>query len=125
TSAPPPRTAPLPRREPEPTPNRGWRRAIKPLIVVGVLLVLFGVAGFVAMRGVFFVGLDANRAVTIYRGLPYEGPAGVKLYTRDYTSGVRIDQVPVERQKTFTNHKLRSLDDATDLVRQLETGTIK
>ena len=124
---PPPRTAPPPasKRAPAKARSRGWRRAIKPLIVIVILLVLFGSALFVAMRGVFFVGLDANRTVTIYRGLPYIGPFGVKLYTRDYTSGVRIDQVPADRQKTFTNHKLRSLDDATDLVKQLETGSIK
>ncbi len=42
----------------EPTATTGWRRILKPLLVVGILLVLFGVAGFVAMRGVFFVGLD-------------------------------------------------------------------
>jgi protein phosphatase len=98
---------------------------VKPLIVIVILLGLFGTAGFVAMRGVFFVGLDPNRTVTIYRGLPYDGPAGIKLYTRNYTSGVRIDQVPEERRDTFTDHKLRSLDDATDLVQQLERGTVK
>ncbi len=129
TAAPPRRTVapPPPRRTTpaEPPPATGWRRVVKPLIVIAVLLVLFGVAGFVAMRGVFFVGLDKNRTVTIYRGLPYTGPGGIKLYTRNYTSGVRIDQVPAARRKTFTNHKLRSLDDATDLVKQLETGKVQ
>ncbi len=124
-SKPPPRTMPPPRRAPAPTAARGWRRSVKPLIVIAIVLALFGTALFVAMRGVFFVGLDASRTVTIYRGLPYEGPFGIKLYTRDYTSGVRIDQVPAERQERFTDHKLRSLDDATDLVKQLETGTIE
>jgi protein phosphatase len=122
---PPPRTAPLPKRDEAPAPARGWRRVVKPLIVIAILLALFGTAGFVAMRGVFFVGLDGSRSVTIYRGLPYEGPGGIKLYTRNYTSGVRIDQVPETRRKTFTDHKLRSLDDATDLVQQLERGTVK
>jgi protein phosphatase len=125
-STPPPRTMPPPSRGPaQQAETRRRRRFARPLIVVAILLALFGTAGFVAMRGVFFVGLDGNRTVTIYRGLPYVGPFGIKLYTRDYTSGVRIDQVPVDRQKTFTNHKLRSLDDATDLVKQLETGTIE
>ncbi|MEA2178476.1 MAG: family protein phosphatase [Solirubrobacteraceae bacterium] len=125
-SAPPPRTAPLPKRDtPAPAPKSRARRLVKPLIVIVILLGLFGTAGFVAMRGVFFVGLDSSRTVTIYRGLPYDGPAGIKLYTRNYTSGVRIDQVPEERRDTFTAHKLRSLDDATDLVQQLERGTVK
>jgi protein phosphatase len=123
-STPPPRTMPPPSRATAP-PAAKRRRFVKPLIVVLVLLALFGTAGFVAMRGVFFVGLDANRTVTIYRGLPYVAPFGIKLYTRNYTSGVRIDQVPADRQGTFTNHKLRSLDDATDLVKQLETGSIE
>jgi protein phosphatase len=124
SAPPPPRTAPPPKRAaPPPSGRRG--RLVKPLIVVAVLLALFGTAAFVAMRGVFFVGLDASRTVTIYRGLPYIAPFGIKLFTRNYTSGVRIDQVPVDRQRTFTNHKLRSLDDATDLVKQLETGTIR
>jgi PPM family protein phosphatase len=127
-SAPPPRrTAPLPpsadRQEPA-RPRGRLRRAIKPLIVIVVLLALVVTAAFVAIRGVFFVGLDANRSVTIYRGIPYEGPFGVDLYSRHYTSGVRIDQVPEARRATFTDHKWRSLDDVEDLVRQLETGAL-
>jgi protein phosphatase len=113
------------RRPPAPPPRRGLlRRAVKPLLVLLILLVLVGFSAWVAVRAVFFVGLDANRAVTIYRGLPYELPGGIKLYTRDYTSGVTIDQVAPGRRSTFTNHKLRSNSDAQDLVRQLETGTI-
>jgi len=106
-------------------PPRGWRRFRTTAIVVVVLLVFFGVAAFVAVRAVFFVGLDDQRAVTIYRGLPYELPAGIKLYTRNYTSGVTLEQVPAVRRKTFTAHKLRSLSDAEDLVRQLETGSLR
>ena len=128
--APPPaRTAPPPvsRRSGPATepPPRGWRRFRTTAIVVVVLLVFFGVAAFVAVRAVFFVGLDDQRAVTIYRGLPYELPAGIKLYTRNYTSGVTLEQVPAVRRKTFTAHKLRSLSDAEDLVRQLETGSLR
>ncbi|MEA2295246.1 MAG: family protein phosphatase, partial [Solirubrobacteraceae bacterium] len=103
-SAPPPRTAPLPPsrdrdrgRETPPAKRGRLRRFTAPLVVVGILLVLLLVSAWIAIRGVFFVGLDANRTVTIYRGLPYELPAGIKLYTRDYGSGVTIDQVPANR----------------------------
>jgi PPM family protein phosphatase len=132
-SAPPPRrTAPLPpsrdepRHPPQPPAKRRGRlrRLLTPLIVVGVILLLILIPAWIAMRGVFFVGLDANRTVTIYRGLPYELPLGIDLYTRDYSSGVTIDQVPANRRATFTNHKLRSNSDAQDLVRQLEVGKI-
>jgi protein phosphatase len=100
--------------------NRLPRVAI--FVVVAALILL--VAAFVAIRAVFFVGLDDNRSVTVFRGVPYELPLGIDLYTRHYTSGVTIDQVPSARRRTFTDHKLRSLDDASDLVRQLETGRL-
>jgi PPM family protein phosphatase len=133
-SAAPPRTAPPPADRPPPAPRgssgpdarrkRGLRRFAAPLIVIGVLLALILVSAWVAIRAVFFVGLDDHRAVTIYRGLPYELPLGIDLYTVDYRSGVTIDQVPPGRRATFTNHKLRSNADAQDLVRQLEVGKI-
>ncbi|HVL94546.1 MAG TPA: Stp1/IreP family PP2C-type Ser/Thr phosphatase [Solirubrobacteraceae bacterium] len=119
-SAPPPRRA-----TPAPSAKRPRRRRrIGPLLVVLALAAIIGVSAFVAMRGVFFVGLDSQRSVTIFRGLPYELPLGIDLYSRHYTSGVTIDQVPPNRRATFTDHKLRSLDDASDLVRQLETGRL-
>jgi protein phosphatase len=133
TKAPPRRTAPLPpsregeRRPPAPPPAKSrslLRRMGKPLLVIAILLAIILVSAWIAIRGVFFIGLDANRAVTIYRGLPYELPLGIDLYTRDYTSGVTIDQVPANRRAVFTNHKLRSNSDAQDLVRQLEVGKI-
>ena len=90
-----------------------------------MLLGFVALGAWVAIRGVFFVGVDDQRVVTIYRGMPYELPFGIELYTRDYTSGVTIDQVPPARRGTFTNHKLRSNTDAQDLVRALETGNVK
>ncbi|MEJ7891667.1 MAG: Stp1/IreP family PP2C-type Ser/Thr phosphatase [Solirubrobacteraceae bacterium] len=132
TSAPPPRrTAPLPDSAPRTPAASGrkppgrLRRSIKPLIVIGVLLAFVSVAAFIAIRGVFFIGLDENRSVTIYRGIPYEAPFGVDLYTRHYTSGVRIDQVAEARRPTFTERKWRSLDDVEDLVTQLEKGSVR
>ena len=62
---------------------------------------------------------------TIYRGVPYELPFGLKLYERDYTSGVRLEQVPGARRTTFTDHKLRSRDDAKNLVIELERGRLE
>jgi protein phosphatase len=130
SEAPPRRTAPLPPSAAKPPPKapgrRGrLRRFAAPLAVIAILLAVIAVAGFVAIRAVFFIGLDDNRTVTLYRGLPYELPLGIELYKRDYTSGVTIDQVPEARRETFTDHKLRSLSDASDLLRQLETGRIR
>jgi PPM family protein phosphatase len=123
---PPPSTPPPAAMRYEPSrPGRRRRRIPSGLIVGLVLLLIVAVAAFVAIRAVFFLGVDDARAVTVYRGLPYELPLGIDLYSRHYTSGVTIDQVPASRRETFTDHKLRSLDDATDLVEQLETGRLR
>jgi protein phosphatase len=119
---PPERTAPLPdgRR------RRRRRRFVAPLIAVLIVLVIIGSGFWAASRAVYFVGVDhTSGIVTIYRGLPYELPFGLDLYSRDYTSGVRIEQVPAARRQTFTEHKLRSRDDAKNLVIELERGRLE
>lgn len=121
------RSAPPPSQgQQAPTGEKRRRRRVP----VGAFLVLFFAvvlvtSAFVAVRAVFFIGLDDRRAVTVYRGLPYELPLGIDLYSRHYISGVTIDQVPAARRPAFTDHKLRSLEDATDLVAQLETGRLR
>jgi protein phosphatase len=92
--------------------------------VVAVLAVLV-VAGYLATRAVFFVGTDSSGVVTIYQGLPYELPFGIKLYERYYASGVVAAQVPSSRRRSLLDNELRSRSDATDLVRQLETGQLR
>jgi serine/threonine protein phosphatase PrpC len=104
------------------------RRRIPPVLIVTVTLLTLMLAGFwLATRVVFFLGTDPahGNAVAIYQGLPYELPLGVRLYTLHVTSGVTIDQVPGARRATFTNHKLRSLDDAENLVNALEDGKLE
>jgi protein phosphatase len=113
----PPGTAAAPYRR-----RRRWPFGI--LAVVAVIAVL-GVAGYLASQAVFFVGTDSTGVVTIYQGLPYELPLGIKLYQRYYSSGVVAAQVPNSRRRTLLDNQLRSRSDATDLVRQLETGQLR
>jgi serine/threonine protein phosphatase PrpC len=104
------------------------RRRIPTGLIVTVTLLVMLLGGFwLATRVVFFVGTDPahGNAVAIYQGLPYELPLGVKLYALHATSGVTIDQVPGARRATFTDHKLRSLDDAENLVNALEAGKLE
>ena len=107
-------------------PSRRRRRRLPFAIaaVVAVLAVLV-VAGYLATRAVFFVGTDSSGVVTIYQGLPYELPFGIKLYERYYASGVVAAQVPSSRRRSLLDNELRSRSDATDLVRQLETGQLR
>ena len=121
---PPPRTAPLPAGDKKPRRKRrgtGWL-----LLFLGLLLPLI-VGAWLATRAVYFVGTDPadDRTVAIFRGLPYELPFGVHLYERWYRSGVTVAQVPADRRATFTDHRLRSRDDAEDLVRELERGQLE
>jgi protein phosphatase len=125
--------------EPEEHPPRGAgeprgaarapRRRRIPVGLIAVLVLLIIVAGgfWTASRIVYFVGTDPQHgdAITIYQGLPYELPLGVRLYTRHAASGVTLAEVPPARRRTFTEHKLRSLDDAENLVNALENGRIE
>jgi protein phosphatase len=109
-------------------PRRRRRRRRVPLAVLIplVLLVMVASAFWTASRAVYFVGADEDRGnvVTIYRGLPIDLPLGVKLYSRYAGSGVTLESVSPARRSTFTNHKLRSKDDAENLVIQLERGQL-
>jgi protein phosphatase len=88
-----------------------------------VLAILLA-GGWFASRAVYFLGTDDRGIVTVYRGLPYDLPAGVRLYSRFYTSGVPAASLPERRRKRLLDHKLRSESDASDLMRQIEEGQI-
>jgi protein phosphatase len=62
--------------------------------------------------------------VTIYRGLPYDLPAGIKLYESFYVSGVAASSLPADRRSKLLDHHLRSQADASSLVRDLELGRV-
>jgi protein phosphatase len=113
-----------PRARAEPTRRR--RRRLR--VPVGPILVLFllscvVLAAYYASQTVYFVGVD-DGFVTVYRGMPYDLPAGLDLYTVNYRSGVPADELTPAQRRTVTAHKLRSKNDAQDLVRQLETGEL-
>jgi protein phosphatase len=124
-------SASVARKQPRPArrdaPARRRRR--RPRVPVGPILVLFLVAcvvlgAYFASQTVYFVGASNDGFVTVYRGLPYNLPAGVDLYSVNYESGVPVDELTPAQRKTVTEHALRSKDDAQDLVKQLETGEL-
>jgi protein phosphatase len=105
--------------------RRRRRRLPFALVAVVAVVAVLGVAAYLASRAVFFVGTDSSGVVTIYQGFPYELPLGIKLYQRYYSSGVVASQVPSRRRRSLLDNELRSRSDATDLVRQLETGQLR
>ena len=126
-AAPPRRTAPLPGDTGSQPRRKRRRRVPVGLIVTLVIVFLILAGGWMATRAVYFVGTDPrdDRTIAVFQGLPYDLPLGIELYTRTASSGVTIDSVPPDRRKTFTDHKLRSKDDAENLVTALERGQIE
>ena len=101
--------------------GRGWRTGAK---VLAVLLILAGIGygAYYGLRQVYFLGIDEGGRVTLYRGLPYDLPLGVELYSEVYSIPVQAASVPSDRRDSLTNHELRSRDDAVDLLDDLEAA---
>ena len=101
--------------------RRPWRTAAK--VLAGLLVIGAIVAGAViGARQVYFLGIDEGGRVTLYRGLPYDLPLGIELYSEVQSSPVQARSIPVERRDSLTNHDLRSRDDAIDLLDDLEAS---
>jgi serine/threonine protein phosphatase PrpC len=116
----------LPRRERAADAHRARRfpRAVPAAVAIIVVLFLIGGGGYLASRQLYFIGTNAQGIVTVYRGFPYELPAGIHLYETYVVSGVPASTVPPDRRRQFFDNQLRSQSDALNLVRQLERGGI-
>ncbi|MBJ7330631.1 MAG: Stp1/IreP family PP2C-type Ser/Thr phosphatase [Solirubrobacteraceae bacterium] len=104
----------------------GSTRGRRILIGLGVffflgLPILLG--GWFASQSVYFVGSD-DGFVAMYRGVPYDLPFGLDLYSVNYTSGVPVEAIPEQQRGDLLDHALRSRDDAADLINQLEKGQL-
>ena len=99
---------------PMPAPSRR-RRALK---WAAVLVVVAGVvlAAVLFVRSIYFLGTDDQGNVAVYRGLPYELPLGVNLYSQQYSIPVQEGSLSEDRQRAVTEHTLRGKDDATSLA---------
>jgi PPM family protein phosphatase len=128
--APRPASAPLARtqgpRQRAETRRRTPRYAkpIAALIATAIVLFLIGGGGYLATRQLYFIGTYSHGIVTIYRGLPYNLPAGIHLYETFYVSGVPASLVPADRRTALFDNRLRSQSDAANVVRALELGQL-
>jgi serine/threonine protein phosphatase PrpC len=113
---------------PAQTPRRRRRRELPGVVrlLLGLLVVfgVIGVAFFFANQAVYFVGTDSGGRVAVFNGLPYDLPAGIKLYSTYFVSGVTVAELSPAERGRLLNNQMRSFDDATDLVRRLELGQI-
>jgi serine/threonine protein phosphatase PrpC len=104
--------------------SRRRRRLAISFAILALVVVPLGLGGYIANQAVYFVGSNDEGFVTMYRGLPYALPAGIKLYSVNYVSGVPLASLPAARAKRLVDHTLRSHDDAADLIRELELGRV-
>jgi len=125
-----PRAQPIEEGHPHAPPRaepRKRRRFLSPGKLIALCCVIGLLAAFwLATRQVFFVGVDESRGnvVTLYKGLPYDLPLGIRLYSPVRHSGVTLQSLPPTRRATFTDHKLRPKDDAEGLVKAAEDGKL-
>ena len=105
--------------------QRRRRRRLTLALVVGAVLVTIGLGVYAGINSVYFVGTDDEGRIALYRGVPYELPLGIELYTTQYRSGIPAASLPPARREALLDHKLRSHADAVDLVRQLELGQLQ
>jgi serine/threonine protein phosphatase PrpC len=95
--------------------------------VAGVLAILIVIAAMFlgaayGLRHIWFLGTDDAGRVALYRGVPYELPFGVKLYTERYSAPVQTEALPEKRKDAVTGHGLRSHSGATQLLGEIERG---
>jgi serine/threonine protein phosphatase PrpC len=90
--------------------------------VAGVLLIVgaLGYGAWYGNRQIWFLGSDDGGRVALYRGLPYDLPFGISLYSERYAAPIQTSSVPADRRDSVTGHKLRSRSDAVSLVEDLE-----
>ena len=104
-----------------PRPRRWPRRLAKSLAGVAIVAVIAGGAIY-GLHHVYFLGTDSGGRVALYRGLPYDLPLGIKLYSEVYAAPVQVAAIPGGRQDSATNHTLRSRADAISLIDDLQVA---
>ncbi len=96
-------------------PRRIFRTGLALLLVAAIA---FG--AWYGTRQIWFLGTDDSGRVSLYRGLPYELPFGIDLYSENYSSPVTLSSLPADRREVAIDHKLRSHSDAVSLIEDLQ-----
>jgi PPM family protein phosphatase len=105
-------------RGPMPAPRRRRRILGWALAALAAIVIIGG--GLLAARSVYFLGTGNQGNVALYRGLPYQLPLGISLYSKQEAIPVQVGTLSEERQRVVTGHTLRGKGDATDLVGDIQ-----
>jgi protein phosphatase len=89
------------------------------IVMIAVAAAVVGL--YAGSRQFYFLGTNDRGVLTLYRGLPYDLPLGVHLYTTDYVSSVPAQSIDNRRERrALLDHKLRTREEAVTRLRQLE-----
>ncbi|HEY2480090.1 MAG TPA: Stp1/IreP family PP2C-type Ser/Thr phosphatase [Solirubrobacterales bacterium] len=105
-------------------PGKRRRRVKRAAAALAALVVIAAIVfgATYGLRHVWFLGTDDAGRVALYRGVPYELPFGIKLYSERYAAPVQTAVLPERRKDAVTGHGLRSRDDAAKLLEEIERG---
>ena len=107
------------RRGAHPPERRRWRTVAKVLVALAVIAAIV-LGAWYGARQVYFLGTDEGGRLALYRGLPYDLPFGIELYSEVYSIPVQVASLPEDRRDEAINHDLRGRDDAESLLDSLE-----
>ena len=108
---------------PQAPARRRGRRALT-LVITLLAIAGLGALGYVGARQVYFIGTDEDGRLALYRGVPYELPLGIDLYSEVISTPVQVTSLPPPRRDSAINHELRGRDDAISLLEDLETAAV-
>jgi protein phosphatase len=111
-------------RERAPAAARSRRRlAGAAAKVLAAVLVTVGLAVFAVwgVRQVYFLGSDSAGRLALYRGLPYDLPLDISLYSEVYAAPVQVSSLPANRRESAIDHTLRFHGDAVSLLKDLQS----
>lgn len=100
------------------------RRWVGGVIITGVIVIAIAGAALATLN-VYFLGTNEKGLVTVYRGLPYDLPLSLSLYTRDYVTTTPVVDLTQEQRDQILDHTLRTRSDALDLAAQIERGELE
>ncbi|MEH3053347.1 MAG: Stp1/IreP family PP2C-type Ser/Thr phosphatase [Patulibacter minatonensis] len=125
-----PQAQPLQARDPK-AARRAMRKAaprrtkvIAASIATFITLAIVLAAGWAASRVTYFIG-SSQGFVSIYQGVPYDLPFGIRLYRPVYQSGVPISSLDAAERARLLDHQLRAGGDAQDLIKAVERDELR
>jgi protein phosphatase len=99
------------------------KRSLRRVVVMSCVLVVLGLLAsgvYLGLQSIYFIGTNSRGLVTLFQGVPYQLPAGLRLYSSQYVSGVSASTLTPARRRTLLDQTLRSESDAGQLIRSLE-----